>query len=81
MKTTGTNNGVYKELIPLIMQWPKTKNEDKCKLFSKHMCHELNLFIYFKDRFFFDSTVKPLLECKMEKTFIDYYLLSDYDKL
>ena len=45
------------------------------------MCHEFNIFLYFKDKEFFEDVVKPLLNNKKEKKLIDYYLLNDIDNL
>ena len=42
------------------------------------MCHELNLYLRRRDPEYFDAVVKPFLQYKMEKKFIDYYLLSNY---
>ena len=42
------------------------------------MCHELNLFIKKRDPEYFKTVVVPFLQCKMEKTFVDYYLLGDH---
>lgn len=44
------------------------------------MCNELNIFIYFKDKKYFNDIVSPFLENKMEKTFLDHYLLGNYEK-
>eukprot|EP00347_Sterkiella_histriomuscorum_P022623 403337784 len=86
MRMKGTSNqanSVYQELIDsVIMKWtlPATTQDEKNKLFSKHQCHELNIFIYMKDQDFFQTTVKPFLAHKMEKTFIDNYLLGNYQE-
>ena len=81
MKNNGTNTGVYKELISVFLQWPSINTEEKCKLLNKHFCHELNIFISMKDQVFFESHLRPFLSCKMEKTFIDNYLLGDFDEI
>ena len=60
------------------MKWATTTNEEKLKHYSKNHCHELNIFIWFKDPVFFAETVKPYLLNKMEKTFVDYYLLGQH---
>ena len=60
-----------------MLNWHKLSLEDKNSQFTKHTCHELNLFIYKKDREYFDAVVKPFLACKMEKSFIDHYLLGN----
>ena len=39
------------------------------------MCHELNFFLYKRDREFYDQVVKDFIGNKMEKTFVDWYLL------
>ena len=41
--------------------------------------HELNLFCYVKDKAYFDKVVRPFIACKIEKQFIDYYLLGMID--
>ena len=42
---------------------------------AKYACHELHLFLYFKDRAFFDAVVQPYLAHKRMKTFLDHWLL------
>src|SRR6185436_18393421 len=44
-------------------------------LYSKYACHELHLFLYFKDRGFFDAVIRPYLAHKRTKTFLDHWLL------
>lgn len=79
MKTTYQNTGAYNQLIGVFTDWPKFDHEEKLKQLNKHLCNELSVFVYLKDRDFFDSTVRPFLSCKMEKRFIDLYLLEQYD--
>src|SRR5205085_8502723 len=43
--------------------------------YSKYACHELNLFLFAKDRPFFDAVVAPYLAHKRVKTFVDHWLL------
>ena len=52
-----------------------TSLAEKRTKYSKYSCHEVNLFIYFKDRPFFDKVVAPYLRCKRTHTFMDHYLL------
>ena len=40
------------------------------------MCHELNFFIFKKDHEFFKQVVREVIENKLEKTFIDNYMLA-----
>ena len=74
-----SKTGVYGILKPTFFRWFKLDREEKVKEYYKSFSHEFNIFIYFKDREFFNDIVKPFLKFKMEKTFIDYYLLEDYD--
>lgn len=55
--------------------WHRLSAKEKASKFSAYGSHELNLFVKLKDRAFFESTVRPFLINKMEKSFIDYYLL------
>ena len=43
--------------------------------------HEVNLFLYFKYPELFEKYVKNIIKYKFEKTFIDYFLLDDYETL
>ena len=43
--------------------------------------HEVNLFLYFKYHELFEKYVKNIIKYKFEKTFIDYFLLDDYETL
>lgn len=58
-----------------LTEWPELSEERKLELLSKHASHELHVFLFRKDRAFFDKHVKPLLAQKPEPTFIDDWLL------
>ncbi len=58
-------------------RWPQLSAEEKLAKFSKYESHELNFFLYHKDRAFFDETVRPFLANKYEKTFLDHWLLEE----
>ena len=51
------------------------------KKYDKFACHELHIFVYFKDKEFFKDVVKPHIVNKLEKEFIDHFLLGDQDEL
>lgn len=72
--TTLGNNANLSE-FRFILDWPKLKDADKREKYSKYACHELNFFLYEKDRPFFDKVIKPYLANKRGKTFIDHWLL------
>lgn len=61
------------------MKWKQMTEEQKNNNYSAKTSHELNLFLYFKDRDYFNKVVRPFIACKLEKTFIDYYLLDMID--
>ncbi|KAG0198556.1 hypothetical protein BGX28_007992 [Mortierella sp. GBA30] len=58
-----------------VKEWHRFTNEVKKEKYSNFNCHELNLFLFKKDRVFFDAVVSPYLKNKLKKSFIDDYLL------
>lgn len=60
-----------------VLDWTKLDQEEKRARYSEYACHELNLFISRKDPAFFCEVVKPYLESKLHKTFMDRYLLEE----
>jgi hypothetical protein len=58
-----------------LLAWPTTDEARKRELYGQHACHELHVFLWHKDRAFFDAVVKPLLADKHHKTFLDHWLL------
>jgi hypothetical protein len=58
-----------------VTRWHTLPDGERRELYSKYACHELHLFLYFKDRAFFDAVVKPYLAHKRTKTFVDHWLL------
>jgi len=60
-----------------LLNWPQLTEEQKCARFNQYLSHELNLFIYFKDRPFFNKVVRPHISNKVRKTLIDSYLLDE----
>jgi hypothetical protein len=72
----------FREMSPVFIRWPQIEtDEEKTKLFYKHFSHEFNAFLKLKDPRFFDKVVRPFLACKMEKQFVDLYLLDDHATL
>ncbi|MFK7984868.1 MAG: hypothetical protein AB8I08_02480 [Sandaracinaceae bacterium] len=63
--------------MAFVTRWPSLPAAEQRELYAKHACHELHLFLYFKDRGFFDAVVHPYLRNKLQKTFLDRYLLGD----
>ncbi|KAF9179501.1 hypothetical protein BGZ51_006867 [Haplosporangium sp. Z 767] len=58
-----------------IVDWNRLSDENKKDRYSKWNCHELNLFLYKKDREFFDTTIAPFLKNKVMKSFMDDFLV------
>lgn len=65
------------ETFRFVTGWHALPEAERGARYSEHACHELNLFLYFKDRPYFDRVVKPYLRHKHEKTFVDRVLLGD----
>lgn len=58
-----------------ILDWPTLKKEEKREKYSKYACHELNYFLFKKDPVFFGQVIRPYLENKKNKTFLDEWLV------
>ncbi len=58
-----------------LLEWPQLDHEQRLEKYSQFACHELNFFLYHKDRTFFDQVVRPYLANKRDRTFMDDYLL------
>ena len=71
----------YLDEFEFLINWQKFTLEEKNKYLSIYTSHELHLFIKFKDRKYFDSVLLPHLANKLEKSFMDYYLLDDTNSL
>ncbi|MCK5944947.1 MAG: hypothetical protein KAI24_23370, partial [Planctomycetes bacterium] len=58
-----------------VLDWPKLSRDRKLELYSEHACHELHFFLHQKDPEFFRTVVRPFLANKLDKTFLDEWLL------
>lgn len=58
-----------------LVRWHQLSEEEKERFCAEHACHELHLFLWRKDRPFFDRVVRPVLTEKLEKQLLDRYLL------
>jgi len=58
-----------------VTRWHTLGDAERRELYSKYACHELHLFLYAKDRAFFDAVIRPYLAHKRTKTFLDRWLL------
>lgn len=57
--------------------WAEYEKQEKERIYSEKAGNELNLFLYYKDPAFFTSVVQPFLTNKLQKTFLDDYLLGN----
>ncbi len=57
------------------LDWPKLSTEEKREKYSEFASHELNFFLYKKDRQFFDEVIRPYIVNKQHKTFLDLWFL------
>ncbi|OMJ83724.1 hypothetical protein SteCoe_15266 [Stentor coeruleus] len=60
-----------------LVDWPSLTIEKKLEFYDKFTCHELNLFIYNRDKRFFTDVVLPFLQTKMKKDMIDKFLCAE----
>ena len=58
-----------------LLEWPSLSRDRKLELYGEHACHELHFFLHEKDPEFFRSVVRPFLADKLDKTFLDEWLL------
>ena len=58
-----------------LLEWPKLTRAQKLEHYSSHACHELHFFLSQKDPEFFRGVVRPFLANKLDKTFLDKWLL------
>ena len=69
------------ETLFFLLKWNKFTTEQKNKKYNDYQCHEMNLFLYFKDFEYFNKVARPFIGSKMEKTFIDHWLLGEDDAI
>ena len=60
-----------------ITQWHTLDEATRRARYAKYACHELHLFLHFRDPDFFAAVVRPYLAHKRHKTFIDRWLLGE----
>lgn len=65
------------EKFRFLRDWSSLDEAEKRKKASEFACHELHFFLWRKDRPFFDAVIKPHLANKMNKTFLDRWLLGE----
>ncbi|GJM23143.1 MAG: hypothetical protein DHS20C15_30580 [Planctomycetota bacterium] len=71
----GLNNDARLDDFAFLLKWPEMSREERLAAYSEHACHELHLFLHEKDPEFFAQVVRPFLANKLQKTFLDHWLL------
>ena len=69
------NNNAACDKFECLTRWPVLKEDEKERHYSDLACHELNLFLMVHDKPFFERVVRPYLANKMQKQFMDDYVL------
>lgn len=64
-----------------IKRWPSLDRTEQLEKYNNFASHELNFFLYCKDRAFFEEVVKPFLQNKAKKDIVDYFLLGDKEQV
>lgn len=65
------------EKFRFITKWHELSDADRRARYNEMACHELNFFLYHKDRKFFDAVIKPLIAQKLDKQLVDRWLLGE----
>ena len=73
--STLDNGGELFDEFAFVAKWGVLGEDEKRALYDKYASHELDVFVYFKDRPFFDAVVRPYLANKRFKQFTDLWLL------
>ena len=76
MKSISADDAVFAE-FGFVADWAEKNPNEKRELYGKYASHELDFFLYEKDRAFFDSVVVPNLRNKRLKEFMDKWLLGE----
>lgn len=58
-------------------RWPTLPRAERLRLYGQHACHELAVFVRFRDPALFDDVLRPYVANKLHKTFVDRWLLGD----
>ena len=55
--------------------------QEKLEKLTEYFSHEINIYLYFHHNEFFNKYIFPIIKYKSEKTFIDYFLINDTNKI
>ena len=66
----GGNHKQNLRKFEFVTDWYRLSESEKNEKFSKWNCHELNLFLYKKDRPYFDKVVKSFIKVMLANSFV-----------
>jgi hypothetical protein len=78
-KELSGNANDYFEKWAFLRKWDDIEWSEKLTVIDDYFSHELNFYVFQKDREFFDDVLKPHLANKIEKGLLDYYLLGSHE--
>ncbi len=58
-----------------ILNWDSLDYAEQLRLYSEYASHELNFYLYQRDKKFFEKVIKPGISNKVKKDFVDEWLL------
>ena len=73
---TMLGNGEW-EKFRFLCDWPNLEPKEQEARYNEMACHELNFFLYMKDRKFFDRVVAPQIHQKLDQQLFDQWLLGN----
>ena len=73
------NNNIKE--FEFLLNFENLKLPEKLEKLTQYFSHEVNIYLYFHHNDFFNKYVFPIIKYKSEKTFIDYFLINDNDKI
>jgi hypothetical protein len=65
------------EKFRVLTDWDELTEKEKGQAYDELASHEMHLFLYFKDRPFFERLVRPYLANKLDKQIVDQWLLGE----
>ncbi|KAG2231590.1 hypothetical protein INT48_003690 [Thamnidium elegans] len=77
IKTISRVGSSVSQSFEYLKTWPNLDVSKKLKLYEKNVCYELNFWLKRKDAVFFDQFVKPAIMSKIQKSFMDLYLIDE----
>lgn len=77
------NNNLFKEFdkLSFLLKINEFKENELLEKIDKYFSHEINLYLYFRHKEIFDKYILPGILSKLQKSFIDYFLINDTNNI